>query len=298
MANPGHGEARADVARLRDQIAAMEGRPASFESDGAGSPPAGGSGPQTEDHRAARPGRAGFVSTGADGLDRALGGGIPAAGLTEFHAATARDAGALTGFVMGLLALSGLAGRGPVLWIDAGSVSSETGLPYRFGPGPADGATMLLALPRRLPDALWICEEAAATAGLGAVVLAVQGRPALLGLKETQRLSMRGRGAGRPLFLLQVSGETGASAAALRLLVEPALSAPRFVLSGSAAARAVPGGIGPPGFAVTIDKNKAGAAGSRHTLFWNRHDRRFDASLPASGVPAGAIARSPAARRG
>ena len=157
---------------------------------------------------------------------------------------------------------------------------------------------MLLALPRRLPDALWICEEAAATAGLGAVVVAVQGRHALLGLKETQRLSMRARGAGRPLFLLQVSGETGASAAALRLLVEPALSAPRLVLAGSAAARAVPGGIGPPGFAVTIDKNKAGPAGSRHTLFWNRHDRRFDPCAAAPGVPAGAISRTPAARRG
>ena len=44
--------------------------------------------------------------------------------------------------------------------------------------------------------------------------------------------------------------------------------------------RAVPGGIGPPGFSVTIEKNKAGPAGRTHLLHWNSHERSFYAEQP------------------
>lgn len=270
------GAAREAVARLKAHIAAIEGRVERFEAPDR---PQGGPG-----LKGARPVR-GVIATGAPDLDAALGGGIPAAGLTEFCAATARDAGALTGFVLALLTRGRLAG--PVFWIDCGPVGHEAGLLSGQGrqavaPGP-DG-DLLLALPRRLPDALWMCEEAAATPGLGAVVLVMQGRAAGFGLTESRRLHLRARAGGRALFLLQVSAGSGASAAPLRLAVGPALSGARLVLAASAAVRSVPGGIGPPGFCVTVEKNKAGPAGSRHLIVWNRHDRRFEPAA-ASAQP-------------
>src|SRR3954452_1509370 len=77
-----------------------------------------------------------WVATGAAAFDRALGGGLPAAALTEVHGAAGRDAGALTGFALALaIRAAGLkqATLRPFLWIGIGQTQAELGSPYAPG---------------------------------------------------------------------------------------------------------------------------------------------------------------------
>ena len=62
-----------------------------------------------------------WVATGAAGFDQALGGGLPAAALTEVHGAAGRDAGALTGFALALVRrLVDRRALRPLLWVAIG----------------------------------------------------------------------------------------------------------------------------------------------------------------------------------
>lgn len=287
MASAPRATARATLASLRREIAAIE-QAAPARAAGA----AGWSGDREAE-------RAMMIATGAEAFDRDLGGGVALAGMTEIHASEARDAGLAAGFVAGLLgAMPGFLRRDPVLWIGAPGVFSEAGIPHGRGLA-ASGLSperLLLVEPRMLADALWVAEEAARTSGLAATVLDMRGNAKGFGLRETQRLQRRAQASGRPLFLLRMSADIEASAAPLRLVVAPAPSAPHVVLAGTAHAHAVPGGIGPPGFSVTVEKNKAGPAGRTHFLHWNSHERSFyDEQRPRR--PAGKPARPAAAGR-
>jgi protein ImuA len=223
--------------------------------------------------------QAAMLVTGVETFDRETGG-IALAALTEIHAPQARDAGLAAGFAACLLSLAGapsFLARDPVLWIGAPGTFAEAGVPHGrglagFGFAPA---RLLTVEPKTLADALWVAEEAARTRGLAATVLDMRGNAKAFGLRETRRLARRAQASGRPVLLLRQSAEIEASAAPLRLVVEAAPSAPAMVLAGTVHARAVPGGIGPPGFAVTIEKNKAGPAGRTHCMHWNSHERIF-----------------------
>jgi protein ImuA len=268
MASAHRATARVALASLRRQIASIE-KAAPARATGA----AGWSGTLEAE-------RSTLLATGVTAFDRETGGGIALAGLTEIHARQARDAGLAAGFAACLLSLSGapsFLARDPVLWIGAAGTFAEAGVPHgrglaAFGFMPE---RLLTVEPRTLADALWVAEEAARTRGLAATVLDMRGNAKAFGLRETRRLARRAQASGRPLFLLRQSAAIEASAAPLRLVVEAAPSAPAMVLEGTAHARAVPGGIGPPGFAVTIEKNKAGPAGRTHRMHWNSHERSF-----------------------
>ena len=76
------------------------------------------------------------LPTGAAGLDRALGGGVPAAGLTELHGAAGRDSGAVAGFAMALASRAAALSEGelrPLLWIGVGQTHAELGFPHAPG---------------------------------------------------------------------------------------------------------------------------------------------------------------------
>lgn len=267
MASAHRATALASLASLRRQIASIE-QAAPARATGA----AGWSG-EGDAERATR------LATGIEAFDRETGG-IALAALTEVHARQARDAGLAAGFAACLLSLSGapsFLSRDPVLWIGAPGTFAEVGVPhgrglFSFGLAPE---RLLTVEPRTLADALWVAEEAARTRGLAATVLDMRGNARVFGLRETRRLARRAQASGRPVLLLRQSAEIEASAAPLRLVIEAAPSAPAMVLAGTAHARAVPGGIGPPGFAVTIEKNKAGPAGRTHCMHWNSHERIF-----------------------
>ncbi|MGV1845972.1 MULTISPECIES: ImuA family protein [unclassified Rhizobium] len=264
--------ARETLFALRETIARLEGKPVPAlsaaehdrlgnESAVSGRVPSGG---KT------------LLSSGVADLDAALKGGFPLNALTEIRSSSLRDAGAATGFVLALAARlrarDNHAGVSPVLWIGETMVMLEAGLPYALG--LQDFGVMprgfLHAAPRKLEEALWLAEEALASAVFTLVVLEVRGNPAHFGLTESRRLSLRAKAAGRPLFVLRQAGLEEASSALLRLHIEPAPASARPLPDGSM----LGGSIGNPSFRLTLEKSRNPAPLS-FVLEWNAHDRQF-----------------------
>ncbi len=221
-----------------------------------------------------------LLRTGAEGLDKALGGGLPKAALTEIHGAQTRDAGAVAGFSLGLAGLllrNDAQPKFPVLWIGTHEIFREAGFPYapglhaRFGIAPED---LIIAQAPKLTDAMWIAEEAASLKALSAVILEIRGNPQKLDLVATRRLHHRAQDAGRPVFLLRQAAQAEPTAAPLRLVVSPAPAAPRRTIAGP-----LPDSIGPPGFTVRIDKSRNALPG-QFTLEWNADERSFEERRP------------------
>lgn len=286
--------AREAVLSLRRTIAKIEGRPAERLDAPAPSP-------GTVLRRGAVPvfdaggEAADCLATGAGRLDRALGGGLSMAALTEIHGPAARDAGAASGFA---LALAGrLAGRrrergerAPVLWIGAGPAFAEAGFPYAPGLARLAGLgtdELLFCAAPRLADALWVAEEAARLDALSLVLVEVRGNSARLDLTATRRLHRRAQIAGRPVLLLRQAAVAEPTAAPTRLLVSAAPAALRAALAGP-----VPGTLGHPAFAVTIGKGRTAFPGP-FFLEWNPNELSFCERRPQD---AGAVVSAPARR--
>lgn len=220
-------------------------------------------------------GAGGRLATGVDELDEALGGGLSKAALTEIHGRQMRDAGAVVGFVLALagLLLKGSPEKQPLLWIATGGLFAEAGFPYLHGISRLFGIagdSLLFAEAAKPVDALWIAEEAAALKRLSAVVLELPGNPRALDLDATRRLHRRACVAGRPVFLVRHSAEASPTAAPLRFLVRAAPAGMRRILG-----RPLAGSIGPPAFAVDVDKNRL-APPARFILEWSSHDLSFE----------------------
>jgi protein ImuA len=266
MATP--AVARDTVFALRREIARIEGRLAErLASPGDDAVVVRGSGRVL--------GAADRLATGVPTLDAALGGGLPRAALTEVHGRQVREAGAASGFVLALAALlmkQADASR-PLLWIGTGDMFAEAGLPHLHGIARLFGiaaGSLLFAEAQKPVDALWIAEEAAALKSLAAVVLELPGNPQRLDLDATRRLHRRAALAGRPFFLLRHSAQAGPTAAPLRFVVAPAPAAPRRILG-----RPLAGSVGPPGFTVTLAKNRL-APPTRLVLEWNPDALSFE----------------------
>ncbi len=256
------------LARLREQIARIEGQPVARLE------PAD----ETAATKTAKPARRSALklySLGCAAADAALGGGFPAAGLTEIHLDETRDGGTLAGFALALAIRFGARPDKPLLWIGDSLAFSEAGLPY--WPGLAgfglDPSALCIVRTRRLEDAAWAGEEAAASSALTMAILEVRGNPARLGLDGTRRLHFRARAAGLPFLLLRQSARAEATAAPLRLRVRPSPAALVPDLTDHQKL------IGHPVFAVTVEKSRDGRP--RHfSLEWNPHERRFDPLRP------------------
>lgn len=282
------------VCVLRREIARIEGRLAETFDESAEA------GETVLRRRNGAPLGGSTLSTGALALDRALGGGLPADALTEIHAAQARDAGCLTGFMLCLA--TRLAGSGPVLWAAAADACRETGRPYPPGMAELSLACdrLLLVETGRAADLLWIAEEAAGLKGLAAVVVEMRGNPRGLDLTATRRLHRRAQEAGRPVFLLRQACRAGPTAAPARLAVGPAPAARLRVFDGY-----VPGSIGPPAFAVRVTKSRA-LPRDPLVLEWNPDAERFAersverpaAEDPRALVPPSSDGPHPAAKTG
>src|SRR5690606_3343648 len=139
--------AREAVSALRREIARIEGTLAErLEPAGAAGSASAGAGIVLR-RQGAADGMAGLLPTGAGGLDAALGGGLPRAALVEIHGRETRDAGAVAGFALALVALARRQAKvkAPLLWVAAGETFPEAGSPY------APGILHRFGLP---PDAL------------------------------------------------------------------------------------------------------------------------------------------------
>lgn len=285
--------AREAVFALRKEIARIEGRLAETLDE----PPAPGVEPEDRwvVRHQGRPDRLAVLQTGSGRLDAALGGGVPRAGLAEIHGAQTRDAGAVSGFALGLVAQLGAQASRPLLWIATSEILSEAGSPYAPGLACAYGIepeALLLACAPKLDDALWVAEEAAALSSLAAVLLEVRGTSRKLDLTATRRLHRRALASGRPLLLLRQAGRPEPTAAPVRLIVAAAPAAERALPSGTLA-----GSIGPPAVSVTIGRSRTTITATA-TLEWDDHDRGFRERQPASvGAQDSVALVSPAAER-
>lgn len=262
--------ARERLFALRETIARLEGKPAPALA--AVEREALAEGQETRQDRI--PPRLLF---GVGPFDEALEGGLLLDAITEFRAASSRDAGAASGLAMAVAARIQRqeedAGRPlPLLWIGDTVGTLEAGRPY--APGLKDFGLkperFFHAAPRKLEDALWLAEAAIESAAFSAVVFEIRGNPLHFGLTESRRLNLRARAVRRPLFLVRQAGEEEASSAAFRLHVEPAPSELRSLPNGSK----LSGSIGNPIFRLTLEKSRNPAPLS-FLLEWNPHEREF-----------------------
>ncbi|MCO6184818.1 ImuA family protein [Rhizobium sp. L1K21] len=223
---------------------------------------------------------------GVEAFDEALSGGLMLSGLNELRAPFTTDCGAASGFALALstLALERRDMPGLVLWIGEAITGREAGYPHAAGLLNLgfEPANLIYATPRKMEDALWICETALEVSAFAAVILEIRGNPARFGLAESRRLHLRARASRMPLFLLRQAGEEEASSAHTRLRIEPAAAAERLRPDG------VPmsGTIGRPRFAVTIEKSR-NPAPLTVLLEWNAHERQF--SLARTARPSRAL---------
>lgn len=217
------------------------------------------------------------LDTGAARLDRALGGGLPFAALTEIHGLETRNSGAVAGFALALAALSMKRKGLPFLWVGTSEVFHEAGLPYAAGLARAFGIEprhLLVSAAPKLADALWVAEEAARLSALSAVLVELRGNPDRLDLTATRRLHRRAQHAGRPVFLVREAAHADPTAAPVRLVVAPAPAAPRATLAGP-----LPGSIGAPAFRVFVGKSRT-ALSAEFVLEWSSHDLAFQERQP------------------
>ncbi|CDX26064.1 conserved hypothetical protein [Mesorhizobium sp. ORS 3324] len=287
--------ARDTVFALRRQIAKIEGTlPERLEvpAPGASADTAGSDITIVRRGLAVAPQDA-FLRTGIERLDAALGGGLPKAALSEIHGLETRDAGAVAGFALSLTSLILKEKQGlPVLWIGTAEIFREAGFPYASGLHALFGIEpeqLLFSEAPKLPDALWIAEEAARMTAFAAVMLEIRGSPQRLDLTATRRLHARAQSAGRPVLLLRQAGEAEPTAAPVRLIVSAAPAASRETVAGPLA-----GSIGRPAFTVDIGKSRTALPG-QFTLEWNPDEHAFAerAENPVAVVSASARGTDP-----
>lgn len=275
---------RPDLADLRRTIARIEGVPADrLEEPEAAEPKAQGNTPGRGRRTVPR------LSLGVAAADAALGGGLPASGLTELRLSQTRDAGAATGFSLALAVLLKADAERPVLWIGERFVYREGGAFHRAGLATfgLDPRALLIVETRRFAEAIWAGEEAARSGAPALVVLEARGNPKHLGLEGTRRLHWRARASGLPLLVLRQAGWPEPTAAPVRLRVDPGPSAPADT----------PRLVGRPAFRITLEKSPDGRP-ARFDLEWNAHEHRFQPRSDAVPglVPDATVDRSDPAR--
>lgn len=223
----------------------------------------------------------GVLPFGIEALDERLGGGLACGALHAVHEATLGQAAAASGLAVAVLSLA--ARRGHVLWVHAPLSRWEDGALH--GPGLAlfglspDRLTLVEAA--RAPDLLWCAEEALASGALAAVLVEMRGSLPAFDLTASRRLALAAARGGALGLVLRTGVSPQPMAGATRFLVAPAASR-----AGPAIAI---GGLGPPRFTLTLDRNRAGAGGC-WTVEWTMGAAHVP-RLAAVADDAGAILR-------
>jgi protein ImuA len=243
------GESAITLAALRRHIAGMELRQA----------PAGA-----------------LFETGHGPLDAALGGGLAYGRLHELFAASADDAASAAGFAA-MLALRALKPGAAMLWLRTDSAERRSGCFHApgFAELGGDPDAVLLAL---APDdvALLRCAaDAARCAGLGVVIAECWGSPRALDLTASRRLALAAEKSGVTLLLLRIDAQATPSAADTRWRV------------GAAASQALEANApGPAALEIELLRRRAGPAGMRWRVEWNRDQCAFrEPALSGAVVP-------------
>lgn len=209
---------------------------------------------------------------GAPSVDEALGGGLARGGLHEVYAGESPDASAAAGFMlaMGVRATSGR----PAVWVRHDYARLEAG--GLHAPGlremGVDVDQLTLVRARSPGDVLRAGAEAAGCASLGVVMLEIWGEAGVLGLTASRRLLFAAETSGVPVLMLRAAAPPSASAATTRWRVS------------AGASRALEAGApGLPSFAVSLLRNRMGAAGRNWFVEWDRDRNAFNEIPPVAG---------------
>jgi protein ImuA len=206
---------------------------------------------------------------GIETLDHVLGGGLATGLLHEIYGAAGRDAGAATGFALGLARrLTG--NMAPIVWLVQSPAAGEYGHPY--APGLAemgiDPNRLLLVQVRREEELLEAALQTARTLAGGVAVLEPHGEARQLDLTAGRKLALAAEASGVSLLLLKIAAVPVASTAATRWRVSaaPSHGMPRHLM-------------GPPRLQVELMRNRNGRTGT-WIVEWNSDESVF-ASAPA-----------------
>jgi protein ImuA len=166
------------------------------------------------------------IPLGHAAADLCLKGGLERGVLHEVFAGLGHEAAA-TGFATGLAARVGLGKR--LLWIrqdfsafEFGELSATGFLEFGIDP-----ARLLLLCVGDAADGLRAANDALSCAALGAVVIEIPGRPKILDLMASRRLTLACAQKTVTAFLLRFGAEPDASTAQTRWLVRAAASPPQ-----------------------------------------------------------------------
>lgn len=220
---------------------------------------------------------AGRFAVGVPVIDGALGGGLLRARLHEIFALRTADAGAATGFAAALMLRAASAGR-RLLWVRQSFAENEIG--HLYAPGLVelglDPDALIMVQARDALGVLRAGAEAVRCPALGAVVIEPWGAPKALDLTATRRLALAAARSGVTTFLLRPGAEPQPSAALTRWAVTAGPSRPLAAVSP-----------GHPTFDITLLRHRAGIAGMRWRVEWDRdhHLFRQPAALPGAVVP-------------
>ena len=224
------------------------------------------------------------IATGHEPIDDFLDGGIKRGHLHEIFGEQAEGVGGAAGFAAMLGVRAGEGTGGPLLWLRTGQAERKGGMLYApgFAELGGDPARLLLLT---APDELALLRAAADAlrcSGLAGLIIECWGRPRLLDLTATRRLTLAAARSGVTALLLRLGAGPTPSTAETRWSVEAAPSVP---LEANAPGR--------PAFEASLLRNRSGIAGKSWRLEWDRERRRF--SQPA--LP-GALVPVPAGREG
>jgi len=216
------------------------------------------------------------IATGHPVLDAALGGGLARGRVHELFAATSDDAASATGFAA-MLALRTVGRRAPVFWLRTDEAERRGGSLHAPGLAELGGDPDSLVL-GQAPDAKALLRGAADAArcpGLGVLVVECWGKCPALDLTASRRLALAAEQSGVTLLMLRLEAEPSPSAADTRWAVG---AAPSQALEANAP--------GAPMFEITLLRRRAGPAGMRWRLEWDRDRLVFsDPALPGAVVP-------------
>jgi protein ImuA len=206
-------------------------------------------------------------ATGHAAIDAWLGGGLARGRLHEVLADDGEDSGSLSGFAA-MLALRIDAGR-PLLWLRTEAAERQAGKLYATGLGEIGlhGGDLILGLLADNAALLKAANDAARCAGLGALVVEAWGGPKQLDLTATRRLMLAAEASGVTVLLLRAAARESPSVADTRWRIA---AAPSAALAADAP--------GSPAFDLELLRRRAGPAGRRWRVEWNRERRAFQPS--------------------
>ena len=214
-------------------------------------------------------------------------GGLARARLHELFALEAGDSAAAAGFAA-MLSIRAGKQDAPLLWLRCGNAEARGGTVY------APGLSELGSDPDRLvvalaPDPVALLRgaaDAARCAGLPALIVECWGKFPALDLTASRRLALAAERSGTTLLMLRADARPVPSAAETRWAVRAAPS------DGEA------GAPGRPSFEIELLRRRAGPAGMRWRMEWNRDEQVFRdpalsgdlVSSPSSGQAAASAA--------